>query len=104
MLKSTIDLLNVAEVDHLFVLGESDVIPKGRRSWAVQAAALCEPFCSRTRDQAATLPGPACNPARSHLQPKRPSLQPPQALLCAPICDPSGGAALGAVQLVTEAG
>ena len=71
---------------------------------AIQAAALCEPFCSRTRDQAATLPGPACNPARSHLQPKRPSLQPPQALLCAPICDPSGGEALGAVQLVTEAG
>ena len=71
---------------------------------AIQAAALCEPFCSPIRDQAATLRGPACNPARSHLQPERPSLRPPQALLCAPICDPSGGATLGAVQMVNEAG
>lgn len=44
--------------------------------YTIQAAALCDLVCSPTPWQAAILRGPACNPTRLHLQPKRPSLQP----------------------------
>ena len=44
----------------------------------------------------------ACPPATQAAQPA--TLRPPQALLCVPIHDSLGGAALGAVQLVNKAG